>query len=167
MQSAYGGDFEFEQGLICETNGDFPQALRWYKKSSLLGNEKALHRSLSADFHKINSIFKRAQSKDEDLETYSFEKRIEAQKSLGIMFLYGISGLPQDIFKAHNWLSQSLQNGDLESYYYLGQLYEQQNNIGLALEHYFIGAKLSDKKSAFRYADYVVTGISISAIPAE
>jgi TPR repeat protein len=171
MQSAFGGVFEYEQAQFFENNGDFSRALSWYKKSSIKGNDKARDRSLSKDFHDIYFVFKCAESKDDDLETFNFEQRREAQKTLGLMFLLSLNGLLQDTLKAHYWLSQSANNGDPESHYYLGQMYEHaivgidyrgiEKNIGLALRYYYDGAYLGDLNSALRYADYVVMGFII------
>lgn len=160
VQSVYGGEFEFQQGLICESNGDFPKALSWYKKSDLMGNVLARERFLSEDFNKISFMFKCAKSTDEDLEPFSLKQRIEAQKALGIIFLYGHYGVQQNIIKAHDWLSKSAQNNDPESYYFLGQLSEYMKNFHLALEYYFIGLNLGDRASFLRYVYYTTIEIN-------
>lgn len=158
--------YGMNNGLTFEMSGDFMLALRAYKSSSLHGDEHAKQKLFDPNFQYIIHLFKCAQSEDHDLEACNFQQRVAAQRSLGNMFLYGHHGVIQNTAKAYYWFNISAKNGDFESYYVLGQLYEQfidhinnegmTRNIPLALEYYLIAANGGNIDAALRYVDYAI-----------
>ena len=75
----------------------------------------------------------------------------ESQKILGWMYFKGL-GTEVDFDKAQYWMEQVVANGEGESCYFLGQIFEEKNDPANAFKIYSKGKELDDLGSIYRLA---------------
>jgi uncharacterized protein len=133
--------------LIYKDFGNFEKALFYSKKSSNLGNTEAFFISgiISLEFlteeHEIEAIifFKKAIEK----------KHVKAMLSLGWLY-YKANFIKRDLNEAMKYLNMASENNDVLSFYFLGEIFLEKNEITKALEYFEKAADLEEINSILK-----------------
>ena len=129
-EAQYELSVSYERGIGVEQ--DMQSALEWLKKAAENGSPQA-----QWIFGEWN-VYKRGPEADEALGGEYLKKaaeqgQVDAQSCLGMLFIQGNAGLPQDYAAAVHWLELAAKQDEPDAMNNLGNLYEQ--GLGVKQNH--------------------------------
>ncbi len=121
-------DEEYARGLNFYEQGNYKEAVYWYRKAAEHGHVQAQN-TLGLRYEKGEGV-------NQDYRTAAYwyyepakNGHTQAQNNLGFMYSEGI-GVEQDYTEAFNWYLMAAENGHVKAQYNLGVIYYKGRGIG-------------------------------------
>ena len=145
-------------GLTYIFKKDYAQAIEWFKKSVVQGDEKAVLMIefmydkgflIDKDYSDVMELYRKARSADQG--------NADAQLNIGYMYDQGLL-VEQDYSKAMEWYKKAAMQGDAEAQYRIADMYYR----GLGVEQDYSEAKEWYQKAASN--DYVFAQVALGYV---
>ena len=149
--AAKAGNVEAQKdlGLLKIQEGNYPEAMSWFKKAAEKNNADAqlnlaiMYRNgegCSIDYSQAMFWFKKAAE--------NVHPRLEAYGEIGLMYQRGFFGISKDLADAKTWYEKGASKGDKWSMLLLGRLYRDSGDMDNALTWFKKSADAGESEGA-------------------
>lgn len=128
-------------GSYYNEDGDYPNAIKWFKYSSYLGNEKAKF-NLGNKYANGEGVLQNYLEAEKWYKESAIQGYDKAQFNLANLYYKGI-GIPKDIKQAEYWYKLSADQDNPRAAYNLGRIFYEQSKYREAFELFKKSANLT------------------------